>query len=139
MYSLTPIAKQLRFTTPSDITLLAGEQAVAKKLYAAKNLFQQARGLMCRTLRPGEALLFFMRREQRFSLHMWFVFRPIDVLFCNVTDKGLFVVEKKERFKPFTLYTARKPSELFIELPAGATSSIAAGDNIEFSRKIFKR
>ena len=39
---------------------------------------------------------------------MLFVFYPIDVLFL---DKNNIVVDKKDNFKPFTLYNSKKKGE----------------------------
>lgn len=137
MMALTPAGERLSFRKPTPISMTCGKRIIAKRLYAAKTLPQQGLGLIGRSLEPAEALLFLMER-QRFSLHMWFVFHPIDVLFCDHSGEGLVVKEIKRGFSPFTTYRAHKASDLFIELRAGATKGLRTGDRIAFSRKIFK-
>jgi len=54
--------------------------------------------------------------ERRISLHMWFVFFPIDVAFL---DRNRRVVELKEGFRPWTLHASRRPARCAVEMPAG--------------------
>jgi len=61
-------------------------------------------------------LVFKFNKELRISLHMLFVFYPIDVIFLN--DKKA-VVDLKENFMPFTFYTSKNPALYCIECPAG--------------------
>ena len=104
--------------------------AVATTLMAAKNAFQHGLGLIGRHLPPRTAMVFLMPRRQRFSPHMWFVFRPIDVLFCDRAGKSLKVVSVKRRFKPFTTHTAPRQADIFIELPADGARHVEEGDTL---------
>ena len=122
------LEKRLSFRRPSKMSLVSGNKVVAKELFGAKDPSQQARGLMFRKLKPKQALLFFMPLPQRFSLHMLFVFHSIDVLFCDVSDKGFVIKEVKRGFRPFTTYRARHRSAMFIELPAGGAVGLRKGD-----------
>jgi len=81
--------------------------------------------------KPDFGLVFVFRTEKRRSLHMFFVFYPIDLLFLDSKKK---VVEIKENFLPFTLYFPRKRARFVVELPAGAVkkSSTRVGDTISF-------
>ncbi|MBW3022673.1 DUF192 domain-containing protein [Candidatus Woesearchaeota archaeon] len=81
--------------------------------------------------KPDFGLIFVFRSELRRSLHMFFVFYPIDVLFLDSSGK---VVEIKENFKPFSAYFPKKKSKYVIELPAGAIkkSSTQVGDTVSF-------
>ena len=76
-------------------------------------------------------LAFKFKKEKIISLHMLFVFYPIDVLFL---DKNKIVVDKKENFKPFTFYSSKKKGMYAIELPSRTIkkSKTAIGDKIEF-------
>jgi hypothetical protein len=75
---------------------------IAKNYNICKTIFQKARGLMLkRHIVPS---LFIFNKEQIISLHMFFVFSTIDVLFLS---KNLEIVEIKQNFKPFTLYTPK--------------------------------
>ena len=77
------------------------------------------------------ALIFKFRKEQVISLHMFFVFYPIDVVFL---DKNRIVVDIKENFKPFTFYKSRKKALYAVELPNGSIneSRTNIGDRIDF-------
>lgn len=87
-------------------------------------------GLMF-TKRQSGPLVFRFGREKTISLHMLFVFYPIDVLFL---DKNKIVVDKKESFMPFTFYKSRKKAMYAIELPTGGIrkTGTGIGDKIEF-------
>ena len=76
-------------------------------------------------------LVFVFKKEKIVTLHMLFVFFPIDVLFL---DKNKKVVELKADFRPFTFYTQKKKSMYVIELPEGfiKKNKIRLGDEIPF-------
>lgn len=76
-------------------------------------LWQKARGLMFRSQRD---LVFVEKKEHRISLHMWFVFYPIDVVYCNAEKR---VVEVKENFLPWTFYSPLQKAQFVLELKAG--------------------
>jgi uncharacterized membrane protein (UPF0127 family) len=98
--------------------------------FVCASFWSKAKGLMFKT-KVEQPLIFVFDKEKRHSLHMLFVFCPIDVLFL---DRGKKVVEIKENFKPFAFYMPKKPCTYLIELPAGAIkkSGTALGDRIEF-------
>ena len=77
------------------------------------------------------ALIFKFDKEKIISLHMLFVFYPIDALFL---DKNKIVADKKENFKPFTFYKSRKKAMYAIELPNGILkrTKTGIGDKIKF-------
>ena len=56
-----------------------------------------------------------MKKESFVSLHMFFVFFKIDVLFL---DKNKKVVDLKKNFLPFTIYNPKKRAMFVIELPS---------------------
>ena len=78
-----------------------------------------------------KTLIFKFNEEKIISLHMLFVFYPIDVLFLN---KNKIVVDKKENFMPFTFYKSKKKAMYAIELPDGIIKKTKAeiGDIIQF-------
>jgi uncharacterized membrane protein (UPF0127 family) len=106
------------------------KELFAQHVMVANNLWEQSHGLMLRKLSPKSALIFNMRKPRRFSLHMCFVFRSIDVAFCNNTPHGLLIVDIKHSFKPFTTYTAVKTADLFIEFPEDTLKNARSGDLI---------
>ena len=76
-------------------------------------LWQKARGLMfCRQ----RDLVFVEKKERRILLHMWFVFYPIDIVYC---DTSLRVVEMKKKFMPWSFYCPREKAMYVLELKAG--------------------
>ena len=81
--------------------------------------------------RQNRALIFKFSGEKIISLHMFFVFYPIDVLFL---DKNKIAVDKKENFRPFSFYNSRKRAMYAVELPNGIIkkNKTEIGDKIEF-------
>ena len=77
------------------------------------SLLQKARGLMfCRQ----RDLVFVEKKERRIPLHMWFVFYPIDIVYC---DKDKKIVEIKENFCPWAFYSPKNKAMYVLELRAG--------------------
>ena len=101
---------------------------LAKDAKPCKSIFSRTRGLMFSKPRP---LIFVFEKEKIIPLHMLFVFYPIDALFL---DKNKIVVEIKENFMPFTLYSPKKKSKYILELPKDIIRETKAGigDKIEF-------
>ena len=102
------------------------------KVRMAKNPWQRLKGLMFEDQRKfNYALVFEFPKESRMgcSLHMIFVFFPIEVLFL---DKNKKVVEKA-KLLPFTPnYTPKKAAKFVIEMPEGKTVKIKVGDEISW-------
>ena len=92
--------------------------------------FSKFVGLMLSTDK-NKSLAFKFSKERIISLHMFFVFYPIDVLFL---DKNKIVVDKKENFKPFRFYKSKKKAMYAIELPNGTIKKTGTeiGDKIIF-------
>ena len=82
------------------------------------------------SIRP-KTLIFAFKNEQIISLHMFFVFFPIDILYL---DKNKIVVEKKENFRPFTMYTPKNKAQYVIELPENSIKEIKIGDCLTFDQ-----
>ncbi len=90
---------------------------VSEKTEICTTLWQKASGLMFSEQRD---LLFEEAKEKRISLHMCFVFYPIDIIYLN---KEKQVVEIKENFKPFTLYVPKCNAQYVLELKKGAVQA----------------
>jgi len=78
------------------------------------------------------ALIFNLPSEGRASasIHMLFVFFPIDAVFLNKEKR---VVDIARNLKPFTPgYAPKKPAKFLIELPAGKAKAIALGDELDW-------
>ena len=89
---------------------------LAKEAILCNRPSKQAIGLMLHRKIYDQGLVFIFKKEKRISLHMFFVFFPIDVLYL---DRNKKVVEIKENFRPFSFYTPRNKAMYIIELPSG--------------------
>jgi uncharacterized protein len=98
---------------------------LADRVEYCQTVFQQARGAMFRS-KLDKALIFPVSPARSLSLHMFFVFFPIDVLFVRDGQ----VIEIKKNFKPFTIYNPREDADTVIELPAGTVKNIKIGDQV---------
>ena len=70
-------------------------------------------------------LIFDLERETIIgaSLHMFFVFYTINVIFLDSKKR---IVDIKSSFKPFTLYSTKKKCRYIIELPKNIDSKFYA-------------
>lgn len=102
---------------------------IGERYELCRGFFSKASGLMFK-LSP-KILVFEFDKEKINSLHMFFVFFPIDVLFL---DKNKKVVEVKKNFMPFHIYTPKKKSMYVIELPLFTLdhTKTQAGDILDF-------
>ena len=77
------------------------------------------------------ALVLKFGSERKISLHMAFVFYPIDVIFANRQKE---VVDVKQNFRPFQTYSSAGKATYAIELPAGSVrkSNTKVKDRIAF-------
>ena len=103
---------------------------IANNAVFCTTIFSKFIGLMFSKNRC-RCLIFRFNDEKIISLHMLFVFYPIDVLFL---DKNKIVVDKKENFKPFTFYNSKKNAMYAVELPSGIIKKTKTeiGDKIKF-------
>jgi len=110
----------------------AGNKKIISKVRFAKTAWQRTKGLMFEDIRKFDyALIFEFPRESRISasLHMIFVFFPIDVLFL---DKGKKVVDKIT-LNPFTPnYTPKYNAKYVVELPKGKAKPIKLGEKVSW-------
>ena len=104
---------------------------IVKKTSFCKTILQKAKGLMFSKKLKDKALIFIFNKEKIISLHMLFVFYPIDIIFL---DKNKKVIEIKQNFKPFTFYKNRKPAKYIVELPENIIKKTKTknGDKISF-------
>jgi hypothetical protein len=106
---------------------------VIQKVFSAKTHWQKMKGLMFEDVKKFDyALVFHLPRESKAeaTIHMVFVFFPIDVIYL---DKEKKVVDIAKNVQPFTLgYTPKKPAKFFVELPAGLSKGIKLGHFLEW-------
>jgi len=106
---------------------------IMEKVILAESHWEKLKGLMFEDpKRFNYALVFCLPRESiaNATIHMLFVFFPIDIVYLNKDKK---VVDMAKNVQPFALgYAPEKPSKFFIELPAGKASGIKKGDMLEW-------
>ncbi len=105
-------------------------KVIALSSRLADSALERSLGLMFS--KPQQAALVLKFKEDvKISLHMMFVFYPIDVIFANSRKE---IVDIKEGFRPFDTYTSRRKAKYAIELPAGTVkqTKTKAGHRIEF-------
>jgi uncharacterized protein len=76
-----------------------------------------------------KTVIFENQKECITSLHMFFVFFPIDVLFL---DKNKRIVEIKRNFFPFMMYTPRKKAKFIVEIPSSFKTKAKVGMIVKF-------
>ena len=98
----------------------------------AQNVFSRFLGLMFEKAENFDyALVFTLPREGRIgaSVHMMFVFFPIDIVFLDSQKK----VVDKAALHPWMLnYTPKKAAKYFIELPQGKARKISVGNSLKW-------
>ena len=87
---------------------------LSKKPKFCKTLLSKTIGLMF-AFKP-KTLIFAWKKEKILSLHMFFVFFPIDVLWLNKNKK---VIQLKQNLKPFQIIIPKNPAQYVIEFRAG--------------------
>jgi len=107
--------------------LKINEKKVLDDTKICKNVFDKALGLMF-SKRKDKALIFVFKRPIKISLHMFFVFYNIDLIFLNEEKK---VIEIKRNLRPFTFYTSKEKAKYVIETPI--TLDINLNDRVSFN------
>jgi len=74
-------------------------------------------------------LVFVFDKERNISLHNWFVFFPIDVLFL---DSKKQIVEIKKGLRPFGFYFAKKKARYIVELGEKKSGLCQIGDILKW-------
>ncbi len=101
-----------------------------------KDFFFKARGLMFRKpLRKGQAMILESTNEGILdtTIHMLFVFYPIDVIWLNSNKE---VVDIKKSVIPFIPWLSPKAAAKYvIELRKGTAKHVNIGDILKFIRK----
>lgn len=109
------------------------QKAIIQKTRKAQNSWQCFKGLMFeKKKRFDYGLIFDFKREARIgaSIHMLFVFFPIDLVFMDSEKK---VVDIKQNIRPFSLnYTPKKKARFLAELPVKAAGEININDEMEW-------
>ncbi len=105
-------------------------KSIGLRTRLTKTSWERMKGLMFEDAKKfNYALIFENQSESRISssVHMIFVFFPIDIIFLN---KEKIVVDKVT-LQPFMPnYTPKKPAKYFIEMPNGKNKKIKIDDKI---------
>jgi hypothetical protein len=83
--------------------------------------------------RRKQTVVIIFNEERYVSLHMYFVFYPIDVL---ILDRNKRIVEITRNFRPFTFWNSTKKGKYVIEL--AEQGDYAIGDTLVFSELIIQ-
>lgn len=96
---------------------------ISDKEKVCKNIFSQSLGLM---FSKRKNLVMEFDKKNKISIHMFFVFYPIDVL---ILDENKRIVEVKRNFKPFRFWNSKERGKYVVELSFPAEYEV--GDKIE--------
>lgn len=111
---------------------LTKNQIISKHVIPCKSFWEKSIGLMFSFERKmkGKALIFYFNQEQKVSIHMFFVFYPIDVIWL---DENKRVVEQKT-LCPFTIYYPKHKAKYVIEADKGILkqTGTAKGDLVNW-------
>jgi len=105
---------------------------LAKKHKECNSVWSKFWGLMFSSEKKiEEAMVFVFPKEQMVSLHMLFVFYPIDVIFMDEHKK---ITEIKVGLMPFSFYQPRSKAKYVIEVKHGVVDKTNTwiGDKLKF-------
>ena len=97
------------------------------KVTKCKSLLSQSLGLMFK-FPKNDGLLFEFKKERSISLHMFFVFIKIDIVYLNKNKK---VIKIKKNKKPFTPFIKGIKSKYILELKD--SKNVKLGEKLKFS------
>ena len=100
-------------------------KVIAGKTKICKTALELSRGLMFSSRNEDLGMVLEFSNERKVSLHMFFVFYPIDVIFLDASSK---VVEIKKNFMPFTFYNSARKAKYAVELTAQKSFGLNIGD-----------
>jgi uncharacterized protein len=104
-------------------------KVIVKNSHICKSSWCKGIGLMFSRKKEDFGLIFEFNSPRKVSLHMFFVFYSIDVLFLDEEKK---VVDIKRDFKPWTIYNSKERVKYIIELPINKVNKICLKDVINF-------
>ena len=110
-----------------------GKKTIAGKIKYCSSFLSRARGLMFKKLLEKDTAYVLASSKdsiEESSIHTFFMFFPIDIIWVNSKN---IIVDKKENVKPFKLLLKPiKPAKYVIELNNGKAKDINIGDKVEF-------
>jgi len=109
------------------------KKILIEKIKIAETPWGKLRGLMFETKENYDYGLVFDfgdEHQAMASIHMMFVFFPIDLVYLNNKKQ---VVDLKRKIAPFTPnYTPKKRARYLIEMPENSTKQIKLGDELDW-------
>ena len=85
------------------------------KVFIQNTFFKKSIGLCFKNKNYKDFAYYFpFKKSIKESIHMFFVFFPIDIIFCDKNDK---IIEIKENLKPFQIYFPKNKFNSFVEFP----------------------
>lgn len=109
------------------ITNISTKQLLSHQELVCKTFFSQALGLM---FRRKQNVVMIFPEEKKISLHMFFVFYPIDVL---IVGADMQIKEIKRNFKPFTFWNSKEDGKYVVELGLQKENLPKVGDILAFN------
>jgi len=91
---------------------------ISKHEKICTTILSQSLGLM---FRRKQNLLMIFSKERKISLHMFFVFYPIDVL---IVGEDMKIREIKRNFKPFTFWNSKEKGKYVLELASSTQYTV---------------
>lgn len=105
-------------------------EVIAERVDLADSFLSRFRGLMFkRKFSENRALLFPFSEPKRYSVHTFFMFFPIDLLYL---DRELKVTEFHERLPPWRTHRSAEPANFLVELLGGRIEEVGidVGDRL---------
>jgi uncharacterized membrane protein (UPF0127 family) len=104
---------------------------IARNIEFTRTTFSQVMGLMFRkSITYDYSMIFILKKPSQVSIHMLFVFFPIDVIFLNKEKK----IMGFSRLRPWVGYKAMEDIKYIIEMKAGTIEMfhLCTGGQMEF-------
>lgn len=108
-------------------------EVLAEDVEIADSFWTRLRGLMFRrNFEVGGAILFEIPSPKKFSIHTFFVFFPIDLIYLS---DGFEVLELKSRIPSWRFYSPDIRAKYLVELPGGVIEDfgVSVGDVLELA------
>lgn len=108
--------------------LLVKGRCVTDKFKVCNNFFSRAKGLMFSFLRGFDGAVLVFDRDSFVSVHMLFVFLPLDIFWV---DSDFRIVDVRRSVKPFTpLLIPKSMAKYVVETRCGLVRDVRIGEKM---------